>query len=97
MKQLFVIMTMLLSASVLYAQDIITLRTGETINGKVYEVGITEVKYYKSSNLQAAGLCSGENGGQPDCLPERQYRCICHNTAANHGGNAATSSANRHC
>lgn len=52
MKQIFVIMTMLLSASVLYAQDIITLRTGETINGKVSEVGITEVKYYKSSNLQ---------------------------------------------
>lgn len=52
MKQLFAFMVMLLSASMLYAQDIITLRTGETINGKVSEVGINEVKYYKSSNLQ---------------------------------------------
>lgn len=52
MKQLFVFMTMLLSASMLCAQDIITLRTGETIKGKVSEVGINEVKYYKSSNLQ---------------------------------------------
>ena len=51
MKQLFVFMLML-SASMLYAQDIITLKTGETINGKVSEVGINEVKYYKSSNLQ---------------------------------------------
>lgn len=52
MKQLFAFMVMLFSVSTLFAQDIITLRTGETINGKVSEVGINEVKYYKSSNLQ---------------------------------------------
>ena len=52
MKQLFVCMAMLFSASVIYAQDIITLHTGETISGQVAEVGINEVKYYKSSNLQ---------------------------------------------
>lgn len=50
MKQLFVILVMLFSASMLYAQDIITLRTGETINGKVAEVGTTEVRYYKADN-----------------------------------------------
>lgn len=52
MKQLFVFIVMLSSASMLSAQDIITLRTGETIDGKVSEVGINEVKYYKYSNLQ---------------------------------------------
>lgn len=51
MKQLFVFIVMLLSASFLKAQDIITLRTGETINGKVTEVGTTEIRYYKSSNI----------------------------------------------
>ncbi len=51
MKQLFVFIMMLLSASFVYAQDIITLRTGETINAKVSEVGINEVKYLKSSNV----------------------------------------------
>ncbi|XVJ65050.1 MAG: hypothetical protein HEQ40_02315 [Lacibacter sp.] len=51
MKQLFVFIVMLLSASFLYAQDIITLRTGETINAKVSEVGINEVRYLKSSNI----------------------------------------------
>jgi len=52
MKQLLAFIVMLLSASMLYAQDIITPRSGETINGKVSEVGINKVKYYKSSNLQ---------------------------------------------
>ena len=51
MKQLFAFATMLLSASFLQAQDIITLRTGESINAKVSEVGISEVRYFKSSNL----------------------------------------------
>ena len=51
MKQLFAFTVMLLSASFLFAQDIITLRTGETINGKVAEVGTTEVRYYKSANI----------------------------------------------
>ncbi len=50
MKQLFSFIVMLLSASFLYAQDIITLRTGETINAKVSEVGINEVRYFKASN-----------------------------------------------
>ena len=51
MKQLFAFTVMLLSASFLFAQDIITLRTGETINGKVAEVGTSEVRYYKSANI----------------------------------------------
>jgi hypothetical protein len=51
MKQLLVFIMMLLSASFVYAQDIITLRTGETINAKVSEVGINEVRYFKSSNI----------------------------------------------
>lgn len=50
MKQLFAFLVMLLSASFLNAQDIITLRTGETINGKVAEVGTTEIRYYKADN-----------------------------------------------
>jgi hypothetical protein len=51
MKQLFAFIMMLLSASFVYAQDIITLRTGEAINAKVSEVGINEVRYFKSSNI----------------------------------------------
>lgn len=51
MKQLFAFIGMLLSASSLHAQDVITLRTGETVNAKVSEVGISEVRYFKSSNL----------------------------------------------
>ncbi|MBS4043686.1 MAG: hypothetical protein KGZ59_07700 [Chitinophagaceae bacterium] len=50
MKQLLAFVVMLLSASVLYAQDIITLRTGETISGRISEVGIYEIRYYKSDN-----------------------------------------------
>lgn len=50
MKQLFAILVMLFSASMLYAQDIITLRNGETINGKVTEVGVNAISYYKSDN-----------------------------------------------
>ena len=52
MKKLFVFMFMLFTASTIFAQDVITLSNGETINGQVAEVGINEVKYYKSSNLQ---------------------------------------------
>lgn len=47
MKQLFAFLVMLFSASMLFAQDVITLRSGETINGKVAEVGTTEIRYYK--------------------------------------------------
>jgi hypothetical protein len=50
MKQLFAILVMLFSASIIYAQDIITLRTGETINSKVAEVGVNEIRYYRSDN-----------------------------------------------
>lgn len=50
MKQLFAFFVMLFSASMLYAQDIITLKNGETINGKVTEVGVNEIRYYKSDN-----------------------------------------------
>ncbi|MBX9782583.1 MAG: hypothetical protein K2X48_04730 [Chitinophagaceae bacterium] len=50
MKQFFAFVVMLLSASMIYAQDIITLRTGETINGRISEVGINEIRYYKSDN-----------------------------------------------
>ena len=50
MKQLFAFVVMLLSASMLNAQDIITLRSGETINGKIAEVGTTEIRYYKADN-----------------------------------------------
>ncbi len=52
MKQLMVSMVLLLSATIMYAQNVIILNNGETINGQVAEVGINEVKYYKSSNLQ---------------------------------------------
>lgn len=51
MKQFFAFVVMLLSASMLYAQDVITLRSGETINGKVAEVGTTEVRYYRADNI----------------------------------------------
>ena len=50
MKQLIAFLVMLFSASAMYAQDVITLRTGETINAKVVEVGINEIRYYKSDN-----------------------------------------------
>ena len=50
MKQLFAFLVMLFSASMLFAQDVITLRSGETINGKVAEVRTTEIRYYKSDN-----------------------------------------------
>lgn len=49
MKHLFVTV-FLLSATMLKAQDVISLKSGETVSGKVVEVGITELKYYKASN-----------------------------------------------
>ena len=52
MKQLISVLMLLFTASILKAQDVITLKSGETINGKVTEVGISEIKYYKASNLQ---------------------------------------------
>ena len=50
MKQLFAFSVMLFSAFILHGQDIITLRSGETINAKVVEVGTTEIRYYKADN-----------------------------------------------
>ena len=61
MKQLFAILVMLFSASMLYAQDIITLRTGETVNGKVAEVGINEIRYYKSDNPDGPLYVTGKS------------------------------------
>lgn len=52
MKQLVIVWMLLLSSSLLKAQDVITLKSGETIQGKVTEVGINEIKYYKVSNPQ---------------------------------------------
>jgi hypothetical protein len=51
LKHIFAIATTLLSSSLLYSQDVITLKIGEAVNGKVAEVGINEIKYYKSTNL----------------------------------------------
>lgn len=52
MKQFIAAGLLLLGGQVLKAQDVISLKSGETINGKVSEVGINEIKYYKASNLQ---------------------------------------------
>lgn len=50
MKQLFAFLVVLFSASMLFAQDVITLRSDETINGKVAEVGTTEIHCHKADN-----------------------------------------------
>ena len=52
MKSFLLFAFLLFSVSILQAQDLITLKTGEAINGKVAEVGISEIKYYKANNLQ---------------------------------------------
>lgn len=52
MKHLIATGLLILGAQVLKAQDVISLKSGETINGKVAEVGINEIKYYKASNMQ---------------------------------------------
>ncbi len=51
-KQLIGLLTLILSISVVHAQDEITLKTGETITAQVSEVGVNEIKYYKADNLQ---------------------------------------------
>jgi hypothetical protein len=51
MKAIF-IMAFMLFAAIVKAQDIITFSTGENINAKVVEVGVNEIRYYKSANLQ---------------------------------------------
>jgi len=52
MKQLLAAGLLLFGAPALKAQDVISLKSGEAINGKVAEVGINEIRYYKASNLQ---------------------------------------------
>lgn len=52
MKTIFLCVLLLGSFSFIRAQDQITLKSGETINAKVAEVGINEIKYYKASNAQ---------------------------------------------
>ena len=52
MKKVIPVLMLVFSASMLKAQDVIILKSGETINGKVTEVGISELKYYKAANLQ---------------------------------------------
>lgn len=52
MKHLIAILVMVLIAMAATSQDNIRLRNGETIVGKVTEVGVNEIKYYK-----------GEHGG----------------------------------
>lgn len=51
MKQLMAMATLLLSTCFVYGQDMIKLRTGEVITAKVAEVGVSEIKYYKTSNI----------------------------------------------
>jgi len=52
MKQLIIMLVIVLSAGAANAQDVITLKSGETINAQVAEVGVSEIKYYKSDNPQ---------------------------------------------
>lgn len=51
---------LLIAFGSLKAQDIITLKSGETINAKVAEVGINEIKYYKATNLQGPLYVTGK-------------------------------------
>ena len=51
MKQLYLLLGLMLQFILLIAQDFITLKTGEIINAKVSEVGINEIRYYKTTNL----------------------------------------------
>ena len=46
---IFLLLALLLASS-LHAQDVITLKKGKTIEGKVIEVTPTKVKYKKASN-----------------------------------------------
>lgn len=60
MKQ-FICMVMLAGlVSAVKAQDVITLKTGETLNGKVSEVGVNEIKYYKATNLTGPVYVTGK-------------------------------------
>ena len=50
MKRITLFAMLLVFASSIFAQDIITLKTGDEINAKVVEVGSTEIKYKKWNN-----------------------------------------------
>ena len=51
MKKLFVLLVMLCAGfSAALAQDLITTKSGEDVKAKVLEVGVSAVKYVKSSN-----------------------------------------------
>lgn len=53
MKKLFIIsLITLISYANLYSQDILTTKSGEDISVKVTEIGISEVKYKKFSNIE---------------------------------------------
>ena len=45
-------MAFVLFAAIVKAQDVITFNTGENINAKVVEVGVNDIRYYRSANLQ---------------------------------------------
>lgn len=52
MKTIILSAAFFFAATTLNAQDVITLKSGTTINAKVSEVGINEIKYYKAENPQ---------------------------------------------
>lgn len=52
MKTILLICFLFVFAGFIKAQDMIAFKNGETINAKVTEVGVSEIKYYKTSNLQ---------------------------------------------
>ena len=51
MKNLFLIIILAFSSSIIKAQDTLTMRSGEIIIVKIIEVGSTEVKYKKVTNI----------------------------------------------
>ena len=51
MKKLFLLIILALSSSMIKAQDTLTMKSGENIIVKIIEVGSTEVKYKKVTNL----------------------------------------------
>ena len=50
MKSISLIILFILSVGILAAQDTLYMKNGEKINGKVLEVGTTEIKYKKAQN-----------------------------------------------
>lgn len=60
MKTIILSAAFLFAATTVNAQDVITLKSGITINGKVSEVGINEIKYYKAENLQGPVYVTGK-------------------------------------